>query len=204
MSGYVRRPGNRVPRKSVLVVCGGEETEPNYFQCLARELRLSTVEVVVRGKGYDPMALVDYALQENKPKRSSSIAPPCDEVWVVFDVEAAERPPRLEAAVDRARQKRLNLAVSNPSFEYWFLLHFKDTARPFTNATELIKELKQHIPQYEKNTPVFPFLSDHTQVAVKRAKRILRNASELGEDFPNPSTGVHTLVEELIKLSEFR
>ncbi len=48
-----------------------------------------------------------------------------EEVWVVFDVEHASngRGPAIAPAVQAAIGKKLKLAISNPSFEVWYLLH---------------------------------------------------------------------------------
>ena len=45
---YGRRGPVREPRATVLIVCEGESTEPNYFRELKRRARLANVNVVVK------------------------------------------------------------------------------------------------------------------------------------------------------------
>ena len=51
LSSLDRRSRHQRPRKSILIVCEGQATEPNYFKSLRRELRLSSVEVQIEGEG---------------------------------------------------------------------------------------------------------------------------------------------------------
>lgn len=55
-----------------------------------------------------------------------------DEVWCVIDVEAPKPHPRLEDALKEAKQGEVNVALANPCFELWLLLHFKDVTRNLT------------------------------------------------------------------------
>ena len=48
---------------------------------------------------------------------------------------------------------------------------------------------------------VFDDLVPSTQTAVRFAKNILENHPQGGQRFPNPSTRVYLLVEEMIKMS---
>ena len=66
------------------------------------------------------------------------------------------------------------LAVSNPAFEFWFLLHFEETTRPFHNADELRKALEQHLPGYKKNQDLSAQLAPHTKAASTRSARASR------------------------------
>ena len=43
-----------------------------------------------------------------------------DEIWCVFDVD---QHPNISQAINDARQSGINVAVSNPCFELWLVLH---------------------------------------------------------------------------------
>ncbi|MEV5198866.1 RloB family protein [Streptomyces sp. NPDC053720] len=57
-----------------------------------------------------------------------------DEVWCVIDVEAPVPHEGLTAALKLARQHGVEVALSNPCFELWLLLHFKDMSGYCTSA----------------------------------------------------------------------
>lgn len=50
-----------------------------------------------------------------------------------------------------AKSKRVFLCDSLPSVEYWFLLHYENTNRHFGTSRAVVRELRQHIPDYDKS-----------------------------------------------------
>lgn len=109
-----RRPPFREPRLRLLVVCGGERTEPDYFRGLKGQMRNPAIQIRLKAKGCAPKDLVAYA---------RAIAPvggdEFDQVWCVVDSDDFD----LEAAAALAAELDVRLAVSNPCFELWLLLH---------------------------------------------------------------------------------
>ncbi len=128
LSALERRPGVRQPRQCILIVCEGKKTEPNYFQSLRKRLRLMPVEVeIIPGdkSGSAPISVVNHALmlkerRERDVRKERTNKLKFDEVWCVFD---QENPPHasFSPAVNKARDYHLELAVSTPAFEYWYL-----------------------------------------------------------------------------------
>ncbi len=199
-----RSPGDREPRFCILIVCEGEKTEPYYFDALRETYRLSTVEVEVVGgdiSGSAPISVVNHALEMMKRRKReatrSAHTLPFDLVWCVFDKENPPHASFQEAInkADQAKKDKVFVAVSTPSFEYWYLLHFENTDRPFNNADEVIHSLKKHLPDYDKKD-TYNELADKTKVAIQRADRVWRSQIER---FQNPSTSVHKLVRTIIK-----
>ncbi|MGB0384212.1 MAG: RloB family protein [Ardenticatenaceae bacterium] len=208
---HKRQAGRHSTRKSILIVCEGTETEPAYFNEFKAQLNLPLVEIVGKGTGEGHSGVVKHALQlkkerekqYNSPKkrRKSLTKVPFDEVWCVFDCEAPLYRHKFYQAIKEAKKNGFQLAVSNPAFEYWYLLHFKDTRRFFANAGQIIQALRQHIPDYRKNKNVFHKLYPHTDKAIERAKRSFKKPSHDGDQYPNPSTLVFKLVEKLQNMS---
>lgn len=189
---YGRPTGTREQKQSVLIVCVGEETERRYFNALKRELGLTSV--TVRPRKVDPGRVVDEACDSS---------PDHDQCWCVFDTESLDNRDAVLEAVEKARTRNVYLAVSNPAFEYWFLLHFKDTDRPFQNARSVVDELREYLPGYEKNADMYEDLKGRTDTAISNAQKVLdRHRSASNGEFPNSSTGVHELVEALRELSK--
>nr|WP_236684662.1 RloB family protein [Ferrimicrobium acidiphilum] len=58
-----------------------------------------------------------------------------DEFWCVFDVEWPQNHPHLRDAIEQARQGGIELAISNPCFELWLILHFQDHGSWLNNNT---------------------------------------------------------------------
>jgi len=179
-----------------LIVCEGSRTEPSYFNRLKKELRLASVEVWVEHGNSAPISVVEHARRLRDRRKRSSTHAPFDRVWCVMDVEDPQPHRSLNEAHDKAQQEKFSLALSNPCFEYWFLLHFERTSRQMT--TENAKQfLKEHLPNYDKEVP-FDELLAHTETAIANAEGVI-SEKHYGEDLRNcnPSTHVHRLVLEL-------
>ncbi|MFJ7996681.1 RloB family protein [Streptomyces sp. NPDC096310] len=136
-SGRRRGPVRRSSR-TLLVVCGGKETERQYLQGLRDHLRNPAVAVVVRGKACSPTQLVAYARGQRDLNRGGY-----DEVWCVFDVDEY---PDVAAAADAARRHGIKVAVSNPCFELWLLLHFTDHHAFVDTYRKLLPLPQKHVP----------------------------------------------------------
>lgn len=194
-----RRERQRASYDRVLIVCEGKRSEFNYFSDLRDEYRLSTVNVEVKGVGRDPSALVREAIKSRG--REQRLGEKYDQIYCIFD---RDRHHHFESASETARKKKIELARSWPCFEYWLLLHFEFSRSPYQDAPNTpcencTKDLKKHLPDYEKNTVgLFETLAHLLDDAKQRAAEALRDAEATGD--PNPSTEVHVLVEYLQSL----
>lgn len=194
-----RRPGRR-PGRRVLIVCEGQ-TERSYFEGLRRVLQSPGVQVeLVDDAGSAPISVVDRALEERKFARRDR--EDFDSVWCIFDMDQHES---FHRAINKADANGLNLAVSVVCFEFWVLLHYADTSRPFEDCASVLSEVKKkvkaHGGSYEKARSLEGLLACRKE-AILRAKRLatMNERSNPEERWPNPSTTVHELVEFLESL----
>ena len=108
----------------------------------------------------------------------------------------------------RHHDTRIEMILSDPCFEFWLLLHFGVTDRPFlssgggrTACDSVIEVLRGHLPEYKKNAPdVFGQFKEHADYAVVNAKRLEALRSELTEN--SPSTDVVKLVRRLLEIAQ--
>ena len=210
-AGRQRRPEPLVPARSILVACEGSKTEPNYFRQLREELRSRAIHVeIVRGTNKaDPLHVVRRAIErrdrQKQTAKTSDIEVPFDETWCVIDVEAPLPHGNLDTAIDEARRRRIKLALTNPCFEYWYLLHFEKTGSSFASSVHVVRALRRHAPGYSKgDARIFRTLFPNTRTAISRAEEILRDQWHSRNDLRpcNPATRVHLLVRELLQAHE--
>lgn len=117
-----------------------------------------------------------------------------DEIWVVIDVDRYQEhlPEVARLCVDA----NFHLAVSNPCFEYWLLLHFRDPKRTYNSCNDAKKpfsiEMEKDINKSDGYHAIFyPKFKD----AVERAK--VRDVD--GERWPNSNgSRVYKIVERFI------
>lgn len=189
----------RAPRKRFLVVCEGAVTEPEYLESVSRRMRNALVEIHVEGGLGVPLALVRKAIAlataaRTRAKREHDDNLEFDQVWCVHDVDDH---PNLNDARQLAAANGVLLAVSNPSFELWLLLHFRPSPGQ-RNRNDVRKMLGKFIVGYDKHVAeAMDDLWANYETAVKRSKKLDEEAHKAGEDGRNPTTGVHRLSEAI-------
>ena len=207
-----RQPGNpkgtrrqaqlRAPAPRVLLVCEGEKTEPKYFNELIGAWSLSPQVQVGKNDGSSPDRVVARAEELQDAARRDGDA--FDEVYCVFDRDAHER---FADAVNRLKVLGLPFGgvVSVPCFEFWLLLHFGYTDKPYARkgnksvGNVVVSDLKtkQGFAKYDKGMDgVFALLESKLPAALKHAKTLAANPADNSEH-PNPSTRMHELITRL-------
>jgi hypothetical protein len=148
---FARRTPNRTPARSVIIVCEGKRTEYDYFEAIRKTLRLPTVTVqVVHSGATDPRSIVRKALELRKEREQEQRWSTEDTAWAVFDGDEhrLHDPANWNDAFQIAG-KKVRLAVSNPCFEFWYLLHYQDQ-QGYLDRDTARRILKTYLPTYEK------------------------------------------------------
>ena len=103
---------------------------------------------------------------------------PYDQIWVVFDRDGYTKHPQ---SFDRAKAKNINIAFSSTCFEYWILLHFEKTLKPFINCDEILSFIKsQGYIDYKKTNYYSQLQEYHKSNALSNSDWMLtQNESDL-------------------------
>lgn len=191
--------------KRLLIVCEDEKSSKMYFESFKRDEKLkrqlSSVDIeVVHPKDHSPVGLVKEAkLKKKKAKRDRNSY---DEVWIVLDKDGHAN---LDQALITARDNKISVALSIMCFEYWILLHFERTRKPFTKCDDIIGYIrKKHFEKYEKNINAFTLLQDKIDTALDHADWLMKqNQNDLDRGVKindlSAYTDVHILVQKLLK-----
>ncbi len=198
-----RRPRRRphrsrpLPKPRILVLCEGQKTEHVYFAALKVEMRLRSVRVwrpsKVRGLRGLAAAADEVRLDD----------PGLDEIWCVLDHDGREEEVRKflvwhERACKRRGGPRIEAVISDPCFEYWLLLHFEYTTRPFAKVggcEQATRLLQKHANDYRKgDRRFFESLRGLRETAIENAEKAERAG-------PSPRTGVGHLIQRLHELA---
>ncbi len=204
-----RKENNREPYDRVLIVSEGSKTEPNYFREIVQAFRLNTANVQIWPSkiGTNPLKVIEYCKQlfEEGDSRLGIKERSFDKIYAVFDRDDF---PDFDLAISRAEELILendlkeNIFVdvipSNPCFEIWLLLHFKDTLH-WIDRREAFKLLKKEYPAYEKNAKeVYSKTKQFYDQALQRSSQLIEKNNIL--DRYELYTKVGVLVEALIHL----
>lgn len=194
------------------IFCEGEQTEPNYFEGFksfieSDPIYKDTVLVEIEPCAAETMRVIKGA--EEYVHRNSLQK---GQIWCVYDKDSF---PKSDFNAVEERAKNLNeqnpniqyhAAWSNECIEIWFILHFVNYVSN-NHRTEYIKFLNRKfkelgIGKYEKNLQdIFDILLKHgnPKLAIRYAKRIIKENEGKASAMIAPGTRVYELVEELVK-----
>ncbi|MBF0163104.1 MAG: RloB domain-containing protein [Magnetococcales bacterium] len=182
-----------------------------YLQDLVRDMQLHTVTVVRSSeKGTDPLSIVNEALGirrgANRRRSSQNEQQRFDEVCAVFDgdclLRGGSEKARFDQAIARSNEESpIEVFVTVPCIEYWFILHLGFTDAPFQDCDEAGKKFGQKMGMdYQKSHPkVFELLKTHDPNGQSQA---IQNAQFLRERHPSRFSSPSTEIDRLIKKLE--
>ena len=98
----------------------------------------------------------------------------------------------------KKRHKNIVVIVNQPCLEFWFFLHFDFSEQAFVNCEEAGRQLKKHLPDYEKTEKYFTKQGSDIYMRLKPGlKKAIENSKRLsGVDMQNINKGV----SEMFKL----
>lgn len=188
--------------KCTLIITEGQNTEPNYLEALRKRLGLKATRIeVIHPEGTDPITLTEAAIKRrnkrNRESKKSNMVVPYDEVWVVFDLEKTHDKRRQQAKSARVIKgaKGIKFAESDPSFEFWRLLHETYTAKSFESCDAVLTELKKECPSYTKSEIPSTETLSKIPTAVKNAQCLRKDNKNSGRT--NPATDMDLLVRSM-------
>ncbi len=159
-------------RKRILIICEGKRTEPIYFNGIKTHTRSAGLNIKVMDRPKNSgLELVKHAvkLKETAEKENNEY----DSVWVVLDKDSYTK---YKETFSFAGKNNINIAFSSLSFEIWYLLHYVYSTKPWNKYSELERELKKHIPEYDKSkSDMYFILKEKTSAAVKNAVRLRKH-----------------------------
>lgn len=200
-----RNPPRRSGNPRILILCEGEKTEPNYFKNFKEARRLTNV-VVLPPRQVGPAGLLKRVREELGHDSD------WDEIYCVLDHDGRDREiatfeSQLTALNNQTDSCRIAMVLSNPCFEFWLLLHFEFTNRPFSAGVRrvacenVIRKLKRHLPKYQKNDAgIFERCREHVDTALENSMT-LQQAESHSAKHSAPHTDVGQLIKRLLKLS---
>lgn len=189
---FQRPYATRNYRKVFHIFTEGCETEPRYFAMIgkffANNVYLSIKYCKTRPQ---PPQILKYAkkfIHDEKPKKD-------DDVWIIVDVDDRNKTDFQPLHQWAAKKENYGLAISNPCFEYWLLLHFEKGYK-ISSLKHCLDRLKAHLPNYGKSRINEEQLNSKVCEAIGNAKN--RYSSCDKDLFNGNCTTVHFLVEKII------
>lgn len=180
------------------IYCEGEATESNYLTHWFRKHRDTVVISIADHKATTPMQLVQRASAEKRDdlrEQRKGKGDAFDEYWCVFDVDEH---PYLAEALQTAEANGINVAVSNPCLELWFVLHFQDQLK-WIDRKVVQHCCFDHINCRKRLTPQALNLLDQKFDDARNRALALEEKHRGDNTAPpaNPSTGMWRLIDKI-------
>lgn len=191
------------PKCKIYIFCEGT-TEEIYLRHF--ENRTYNVEIIpVDSKHTDAFGIVLFAKEYiRREKLDLELG---DRGYCVFDSDPKSNPD-IKKTFDvlyGCKEKGLYEIFSNPSFEVWFVLHFREAPHGLT-AIQMKHEVKRLVadtyPNYSETTDVYDFLLPRQGQALKRAKILHKSQQEVHKAVHSHECNPYTDIFEFIDYME--
>ena len=194
------------------IFCEGEQTEPLYFERFKRLIEENPIYkdmvlIEIEPCAVETMRVIGMAERYVKENQITK-----GQVWCVYDKDSfpAQDFNGVAAKADKLSSQNPELqyhaAWSNECIEFWFILHFAYYTSN-NHRAEYISFLNNKFQEfglgkYQKNMPnIFDILLEKgdPKLAIRYAKRIIKEGQGRTPTEIAPGTKVYELVEELAK-----
>jgi hypothetical protein len=192
-----RKKATRAGLPTALIVCEGKKTVPAYLRGMIEHLRLHPANAQIHEGSSD----TDAVSIVKRARQLFEATPDFDYVCVVMDADQQNLERALQAAgkdLKRADGGKVPIQVilTNPCFEFWLLLHFTYTAKPYRNYTDVHRDLIAHLPTYAKgDRQIFDHVKHGLDAALTHVERLKQALTASNADCPD--TDMPVLVQLL-------
>lgn len=199
----------------IALICEGSETEPLYFNNYKSKYINIDIKIVSSnskfGKKTDSINIIKKACEYKLNNSDILNYKDGDRIWWIFDADidynndnaVKSKSEQITKVNKIAKRNKINIGITNPCFEFWYLLHFEYSTAFLRNYDEVENKLKRFINRYQKNCDVYQLLKDKTNDAIKNANILQKYYTELGKDINNPEDIVacnpYTNIQDLVE-----
>ena len=179
----------------IVIASEGKDTERIYFKALAKEYTNPRVHVHILERSVDEQnnSSPEHVLKQLNDYKKLYDLEADDELWLVVDKDQWKDKMLSRVATDCALEVSMHMALSNPCFELWLLLHLEDAVsltpeeqmlwmenrRKSKNADPYLKvRLRQRMGSYHESVYDAPTLIAHVETAIERARALDKNHAD--------------------------
>lgn len=193
-----RRQLRHKERKPLIVICvEGEKnsTEYNYFRHYSsRDLRIK----FSTGGSTDPKGmledLINYIRNEDIASEDNC------RIFLVLDTDLDERRiSEIKEIEQECIDNNIEIVTSAPTFEIWYLMHYRNNKLKFQTSKEVKRELQNINGTYTESMDMYKIIKDSTDNARSTAQsfeqQVIRNKEDLLSS--NPHTSIYKILDAI-------
>lgn len=179
----------------IVIASEGKDTERIYFKALTKEYTNPRVHVHIleRHENEQNNSSPEHVLKQLNDYKGQYDLESDDELWLVIDRDRWTDAMLSHVAKECAQDDYLHVALSNPCFELWLLLHLVDATlltpeeqqqwmenrRKSKNADPYLKvQLRQKMSSYHESAYDAQMLIAYVEDAIARAKALDKNPAD--------------------------
>jgi hypothetical protein len=172
----------------------GSKTEVEYFTFFNRfDLPISVIPIKRQPEKSSPnhvfKQMIKHIGKDSKNLKKE------DEAWIVIDRDDWPENQIQKLLNWEQKKEKHNVAISNPNFEYWLLLHFEKGSQ-IKNSKDCLNRLRSFLPNYQKSIDMRKITLEAIEGAIREAK--LRCKNQIKNNSKIWSTNVYILVERIL------
>lgn len=179
----------------IVIASEGKDTERIYFKALAKEYTNPRVHVHIlkRSEEEKNNSSPEHVLEQLNEYKCQYELEADDELWLVTDKDHWTEAMLSRVATECMQDVSMHMALSNPCFELWLLLHLVDVAsltpeeqklwienrRKSKSSNPYLKVLlRQKMGSYHESAYDVLTLIQHVEVAIERARLLDKNPAD--------------------------
>ena len=179
----------------IVIASEGKDTERIYFKALAKEYTNPRVHVHILKRSEDEKnnSSPEHVLEQLNEYKCQYELEADDELWLVTDKDHWTEAMLSRVATECMQDVSMHMALSNPCFELWLLLHLVDVASLTPEEQRLWMEnrrkskssnpylkvlLRQKMGSYHESAYDVLTLIVHVEVAIERARLLDKNPAD--------------------------
>ena len=193
-----RRQLRKSKKKPLIVICseGGKKSSEYYYfrNHTNRDLRIQ----FSTGNSTDPKGMLDDLL---KYIRNEDIASEDNcRIFLVLDTDLDERRiSEIKEIEQECIDNNIEIVTSAPTFEIWYLMHYRNNRLKFQTSKEVKRELQNINGTYTESMDMYKIIKDSTDNARSTAQsfeqQIIRNKEDLLSS--NPHTSIYKILDAI-------
>lgn len=201
-----RRTRFRPPLPIIVIVCDDAKTAVSYFSIVKRRVKESLTLQIERNPSdqatpADIIACATNHLSKLR-KEASNGDDNHDAIWALIDLE--ENDARRQQALDakgEGERAEVSVALSDPCYEMWTLLHLIDTGATFQNCRAVLVRVETE--WHKKFSQEFgrKAQADYSKIMPAMAEAVKRARTHKERNDPS-WTEVYLLIEEITRRSD--
>lgn len=192
-------------RKPLIVICsegGKKSSEYYYFRHFSnRNLRIQ----FSTGNNTDPDGMVTDLLKyiKNEDIESEDNV----RIFLVRDTDLSEkRISEIKEIEQKCKENNIEIITSAPTFEIWFLMHFRNNKLKFLTSKDVKRELEKVNGTYSETMDMYNKIKNQTDDARSTAQSIEQQIIKDGDDLlkSNPHSSVYKILDAIDEFNNLK